>query len=66
MSGSPGSYLALKRAWEASDRVEVTLPMHLSVESLPDDPTQRAFLYGPLVLAGQFPLGLIGFDLQHN
>jgi hypothetical protein len=26
--------------------------MQLSVESMPDDPTLQAFLYGPVVLAG--------------
>jgi len=30
----------------------MTLPMRLSVEATPDDPTMQAFLYGPLVLAG--------------
>ena len=28
--------------------------MHLTVEATPDDPTLQAFLYGPLVLAGDF------------
>jgi DUF1680 family protein len=49
---TPGSYLILDRAWKAGDRVEMTLPMHLSVETMPDDPKTQAFLYGPLVLAG--------------
>ena len=30
----------------------MTLPMHLRVEAMPDDQKQQAFLYGPLVLAG--------------
>src|ERR1017187_1303450 len=30
----------------------MTLPMHLSVEAMPDDPKTQAFLYGPIVLAG--------------
>jgi uncharacterized protein len=51
-SASPGSYLALSRTWKNGDRIEMTLPMRLSVESMPDDPKQQAFLYGPLVLAG--------------
>jgi len=28
------------------------MPMTLRAESMPDDPHQQAFLYGPLVLAG--------------
>ena len=51
-SAGPGSYLALRRTWRNGDRIEMTLPMHLRVESMTDDPTQQAFLYGPLVLAG--------------
>src|SRR5215471_12212683 len=49
---TPGSYLTLTRAWKAGDKIEMTLPMHLSVESMPDDPKTQAFLYGPIVLAG--------------
>ena len=49
---TPGSYLTLTRAWKAGDRVEMTLPMHLSAEAMPDDPKTQAFLYGPIVLAG--------------
>jgi DUF1680 family protein len=66
VSGTPGSYLTIARTWHAGDRVEFTMPMRVTAESLRDDPTKMAFLYGPLVLAGQFPLGQIDFDLQHN
>ena len=57
---TPGSYLTLNRAWKAGDKIEMTLPMHLSVEAMPDDPKTQAFLYGPLVLAGD--LGSEGLD----
>jgi uncharacterized protein len=50
----PGSYLAVNRVWKAGDKVEVALPMHLHAEALPDEPQTQAFLYGPLVLAGDF------------
>ena len=49
---NPGSYLTLNRPWKAGDRIEVTLPMRLTAESMPDDPKTQAFLYGPIVLAG--------------
>ena len=32
--------------------MELTLPMALRQEAMPDDPTLRAFMIGPLVLAG--------------
>jgi DUF1680 family protein len=66
VAGTPGSYLTLTRAWKAGDRVEFVMPMRITVESLPDDPTQQAFLYGPLVLAGQFPKENLAYDLEHN
>ncbi len=51
-TASPGSYLTLNRTWKNGDKIEMELPMHLRVESMPDDPQMQAFLYGPLVLAG--------------
>ncbi len=51
-SAAPGSYLTLNRTWKTGDKVEMELPMHLHVETMPDDPQMQAFLYGPLVLAG--------------
>jgi DUF1680 family protein len=65
-SAVPGSYIVLRRAWKKGDRIEFLFPMRLVSESLPDDPSQQAFLYGPIVLAGQFRLGEIDADLLHN
>jgi len=56
-TASPGSYLALNRTWKTGDKIEMDLPMHLTVEKMPDDATMQAFLYGPLVLAGDFGAG---------
>jgi DUF1680 family protein len=52
ISAGPGSYLVLFRTWHNGDRVELTLPMALYAEPMPDDHQTQAFLYGPLVLAG--------------
>ena len=62
-SAAPGSYLALHREWKAGDKVEMQLPMHLHVEAMPDDASIQAFLYGPLVLAGD--LGGEGLTEAH-
>lgn len=48
----PGSYIAIEREWKDGDRIEATYPMHLTLESAPDDPHRAALLYGPVVLAG--------------
>jgi uncharacterized protein len=62
-SAAPGSYLTLTRSWRPHDRIEMALPMRLSVEAMPDDPGMQAFLYGPLVLAGD--LGADGLTEAH-
>jgi hypothetical protein len=66
VSGAPGSYLSLTRAWKPGDRVELAMPMRITVEPLADDCTQQAFLYGPLVLAGQFPKTGLDDHLEHD
>ena len=53
ITGDPGSYFTLKRTWKRGDKVEVQLPMRLHLEPLPGHPDIVAFLYGPLVLAGE-------------
>jgi len=50
---SPSSYLELSRTWQEGDRVEVSLPMSLHIQPIPDDHTLQAAMYGPLVLAGR-------------
>jgi hypothetical protein len=62
----PGTYMNLTRAWVAGDQVELEMPMRLTREVLGDDPSMQAFLYGPVVLAGQFPKGELSFDLLHK
>ena len=51
---SPSSYLTLTRVWQSGDRIELSLPMALHIDAMPDDETIQAALYGPLVLAGRF------------
>jgi DUF1680 family protein len=51
---TPGSYLAITRAWKPGDRIEVRLPMQFRLEPMPDDPSLAAVMYGPLVMAAAF------------
>jgi len=59
----PSSYAKIDRMWNNGDRVEVKLPMRLHLQAIPDDPTQAAIMYGPLVLAGE--LGTENLDAKH-
>jgi hypothetical protein len=44
-------YLEITRKWRNKDMIEVTVPMDLHIESMPDNADRIAFLYGPVVLA---------------
>jgi hypothetical protein len=47
-----GGYAEVRRTWRAGDVLEVSIPLSVRTEAMPDDPHKVAFLYGPLVLAG--------------
>jgi uncharacterized protein len=49
----PSSYAKIDRTWKNGDHVDVKLPMRLHLQTIPDDPTLAAIMYGPLVLAGE-------------
>jgi DUF1680 family protein len=51
---SPSSYLTLDREWKNGDKIELSLPMKLHIDAMPDDASVQAVMYGPLVLAGRF------------
>lgn len=51
-AASPGSYATIARTWKKGDRVAVTIPMAVRTEALQGAPDTVAFVYGPLVLAG--------------
>lgn len=53
VSADAGSYLVAQRSWRRGDRVELSIPMDLHIEAMPDDSSLQAFLYGPLVLASR-------------
>ena len=44
-------YVEINRKWKNNDKIEITLPMDLHIESMPDNADRIAFLYGPIVLA---------------
>jgi DUF1680 family protein len=52
VESTSGGYAEVRRTWKAGDVLLVTIPMAVRTEAMPDDPQKVAFLYGPVVLAG--------------
>ena len=52
VNGKPSSFMSFRRTWKSGDRIEVTYPMSLHLETASDNPSRGAILYGPVVLAG--------------
>ena len=53
VASRPGQFAKILRTWKKGDRLRVTIPMGLHEEKLDADSSKVAFLYGPLVLAGE-------------
>jgi uncharacterized protein len=64
VTAQPGSYVSVERAWKKGDRVDVSLPMAMKLEQMPDKSNYYAVLYGPIVLAAKtnpFPTEHLNF-----
>ncbi len=46
-------FITIQKKWNEGDKLELTLPMSIYSESMPDNKDRISFLYGPIVLAGQ-------------
>jgi DUF1680 family protein len=53
VAAKPGSFIEIRRRWKNGDRVELTVPMSLRLEAMPDNPQRVAIFYGPTLLAGE-------------
>jgi DUF1680 family protein len=49
----PSSYIAVDRLWKTGDVVEVLLPMHNSIEYLPNVHSYIAVMHGPILLGAK-------------
>jgi DUF1680 family protein len=47
------SYVAVRRFWKTGDTIQISLPMHNTIEHLPNQPEYIAFLRGPILLAAK-------------
>ncbi|HEY1022380.1 MAG TPA: beta-L-arabinofuranosidase domain-containing protein, partial [Flavisolibacter sp.] len=53
ISSHPSSYVAINRLWKKGDVIRVQLPMHHTIEYLPNVKEYVAFLHGPILLAAK-------------
>ena len=60
------SYVKITRVWRQGDMVDLTLPKVLRKEPLPDNPNRMAFIWGPLVLAGDLGQEIRGDDNEEQ
>ncbi len=49
----PSSYIGIDRKWKKGDIVQIMLPMHNSIEHLPNVPEYIALLHGPILLGAK-------------
>jgi uncharacterized protein len=49
----PSSYVAVSRKWTKGDVVQIMLPMHNTIEHLPNVPAYIAILHGPVLLGAK-------------
>ncbi len=53
VNSHPSSYMAITRSWKKGDEITIQLPMHLSLERMPNVPNYIAMLYGPVLLGAR-------------
>ena len=49
-NAAASSYIAINRKWENGDVIEISFPMKISIEELPNEPGFVSILRGPIVL----------------
>jgi DUF1680 family protein len=53
ITNKPGRYVEIDRTWNDGDTIDVSLPMHTTIESLPYQDDYVALVHGPIVLAAR-------------
>ncbi|MES2648787.1 MAG: beta-L-arabinofuranosidase domain-containing protein [Bacteroidota bacterium] len=53
IQAKPASFLTIKRLWKKGDVVEIKLPMHHTIEQLPNLPSYIALMHGPILLGAK-------------
>ena len=53
VTAHPSSYIAVSRNWKKGDVIQVMLPMHNSIEYMPNVPNYIAVMHGPVLLGAK-------------
>ena len=53
VTAHPSSYIAVSRIWKKGDVIQVMLPMHNSIEYMPNVPNYIALMHGPVLLGAK-------------
>ncbi len=49
----PSSYVPVSRNWKKGDEIQISLPMHNSIEYMPNVPNYIAIMHGPILLGAK-------------
>jgi len=52
-NAKPSSYIAVERNWKKDDEVQILLPMHNTIEKMPNVPNYIAIMHGPILLGAK-------------
>jgi DUF1680 family protein len=55
VTAEPGTYLALNRAWQDGDTIELRMPFAFHLRPVMDQPNLASLFYGPILLAAEEP-----------
>jgi len=53
IDAKPSSYVAVERNWKKGDEVQILLPMHNTIEKMPNVPNYIAIMHGPILLGAK-------------
>ena len=66
VNAAPSSYIAIDRTWANGDVIEISFPMKVTIEELPNEPEFISILRGPIVMGARMGtddlMGLIADD----
>ncbi len=53
IDAKPSSYVVVERNWKKGDEVQILLPMHNTIEKMPNVPNYIAIIHGPILLGAK-------------